>query len=456
MAREVVMPRLSDTMEEGKILKWHKRPGEEVAKGELLAEIETDKANMELEAYDSGVLTKIVVEEGGQAPIGQPIAYIGSRDEVEAAPSVGKPAAAEATPQPSPAQQATVGEPTRPSQRPDEMAARQQGGRLEAPSPSPRVLSIDEAPALPTAVEEETDGRIKASPLARKLAAERGIDLSRIQGSGPGGRILREDVEKAAAAVPEVPAAVAAAPSPVQPREAPEAPVEEVQRVARLEPFTRMQQTIARRMTASKQQVPHFYVTTEVDTGELTELRHRLNAAGEGVKVTYNDLIVKAVALALADMPLLNATFGDDGVRYNAEINIGIAVALERGLVVPVIHHADRKGVRQIARENAAMFQRVRDNKPRPEDFQGATFTISNLGMYDVDEFIAIIDQPAAAILAIGSIGKKPVVVDDAVVVRERMRMTISADHRVVYGAEAAQFLQIVKRRLENPYSLLG
>jgi pyruvate dehydrogenase E2 component (dihydrolipoamide acetyltransferase) len=245
-------------------------------------------------------------------------------------------------------------------------------------------------------------------------------------------------------------------PRPVAEPVVQEAPVGGLTRPGRHEPFSRMQQTIARRMTFSKQQVPHFYVTTEVDTGELTELRQRLNAAGEDVKISYNDLIVKAVALALVDMPLLNASYREDGLHYNEEINIGIAVAIERGLVVPVIHQADVKGVRQIARENAAMFQRVRENKPRPEDFQGATFTISNLGMYDVDEFMAIIDQPAAAILAIGSIRKRPVVVNDEIVVRERMRMTISADHRVVYGAEAAQFLQLVKRRLEQPYSLLG
>jgi pyruvate dehydrogenase E2 component (dihydrolipoamide acetyltransferase) len=216
-----------------------------------------------------------------------------------------------------------------------------------------------------------------------------------------------------------------------------------------------MQQTIARRMVASKQQVPHFYVTTEVETDALSDLRQRLNSVGEEVKVSYNDLIVKAVALALREMPLLNSSWSEQGVVVHQEVNIGIAVALERGLVVPVIHQADQKSVRQIARENAAMFQRVRENKPRPEDFQGATFTVSNLGMYDVDEFIAIIDPPAVAILAVGSIQKKPVVVGDEVAIRERLRLTISADHRVVYGAEAAQFLQLVKRRLEQPYSLL-
>jgi pyruvate dehydrogenase E2 component (dihydrolipoamide acetyltransferase) len=453
MAREIVMPRLSDTMEEGKILKWHKRPGDPVAKGDVLAEIETDKANMELEAYETGVLTKILIDEGGQAPIGQPIAYIGSADEVEGSPpppSSGAPPAPPETvtrPTPSPPP------PTQPSVAPPERTAEPRPAvTATAPAATPVAAPVSAAPNAEAA--EDSDGRVKASPLARKIAAERGIDLSRIIGSGPGGRILREDVEKAAAAVSEVipiRETPTAAPAVVE-----EAPVAAAPRPGRLEPLTRMQQTIARRMTASKQQVPHFYVTTEVDTGELSELRQRLNAAGDEVKISYNDLIVKAVALALVDMPLLNASYRDDALSYNAEVNIGIAVAVERGLVVPVIHNADVKGVRQIARENAAMFQRVRDNKARPEDFQGATFTISNLGMYDVDEFMAIVDPPAAAILAVGSIRKKPVVVDDAVVVRERMRMTISADHRVVYGAEAAQFLQIVKRRLERPYSLLG
>ncbi|MCS6803074.1 MAG: dihydrolipoamide acetyltransferase family protein [Chloroflexota bacterium] len=448
MAREIVMPRLSDTMEEGKILKWHKRPGDPVAKGDVLAEIETDKANMELESYETGILTKILIEEGGQAPIGQPIAYIGSAEEVEGGAPAASPAPAAAAP----------AAPAAAAQEPEGEAPAPRTPAAPPPPPAaPPTVTLPHVTAPSQDAIEADDGRIKASPLARKIAAERGIDLSRIKGSGPGGRILREDVEKAAAALPaEVVAPVREAPPAAAPVAAAAAPAEGAPRPGRLEPFTRMQQTIARRMTASKQQVPHFYVTTEVDTGELTELRQRLNAAGEDVKITYNDLIVKAVALALADMPLLNASYRDDGVYYNEEINIGIAVALERGLVVPVIHRADTKGVRQIARENAAMFQRVRENRPRPEDFQGATFTISNLGMYDVDEFIAIVDPPATAILAVGSIRKKPVVLNDEIVVRERMRLTISADHRVVYGAEAAQFLQLVKRRLEHPYSLLG
>lgn len=450
MAREIVMPRLSDTMEEGKILKWHKRPGDPVAKGDVLAEIETDKANMELEAYETGVLTKILIDEGGQAPIGQPIAYIGSPDEVQAdTPPAPSETVSRPTPSPPPPPSVAPPAPSVPQERAPEP-------RPASPTTAPATGSVAAPTNAVASAEaaEDSDRRIKASPLARKIAAERGIDLGRITGSGPGGRILREDVEKAAAAVPEVIPTREAQPAVMPVVE--EAPVAPAPRPGRLEPLTRMQQTIARRMTASKQQVPHFYVTIEVDTGELSELRQRLNAAGEEVKISYNDLIVKAVALALVDMPLLNASYRDDALSYNAEVNIGIAVAVERGLVVPVIHNADVKGVRQIARENAAMFQRVRDNKARPEDFQGATFTISNLGMYDVEEFMAIVDPPAAAILAVGSIRKKPVVVDDAIVVRERMRMTISADHRVVYGAEAAQFLQLVKRRLERPYSLLG
>ncbi|MFN8534210.1 MAG: dihydrolipoamide acetyltransferase family protein [Dehalococcoidia bacterium] len=449
MAREVVMPRLSDTMEEGKILKWHKRPGDPIAKGELLAEIETDKANMELEAYDTGVLTKIVVDEGGQAPIGQPIAFIGAADEVEIAGAATLSAPA-----------APVG--VAPTPLPDLTEEPEQGIGVPAaeheidiapiqPSLRPAALLPPE-PAPPAQTED--NGRIKASPLARKIAAERGIDLSLVKGSGPAGRILREDVEAAGAGQP-VQAGASVSPAP---RPATEAGIDRglvSGQPAMTQPLTRMQQTIAKRMASSKQQVPHFYVTTEIDTGELTELRQRLNAAGDAVKVSYNDLIVKAVALALAEIPLLNSSWRNDAIHQNHEINIGIAQAVERGLLVPVIQRADQKGIRQIARENAAMFNRVRENKPRPEDFQGATFTISNLGMYDVDEFSAIVDQPAAAILAIASIRKKPAVIDDQVVVRERMRVTISADHRVVYGAEAAQFLQAVKRRLENPYSLI-
>ncbi|MCL6648066.1 MAG: 2-oxo acid dehydrogenase subunit E2 [Chloroflexi bacterium] len=452
MAKEIVMPRLSDTMEEGRILKWYKRPGEEVKKGEVLAEIETDKATMELESYDTGILTRIVVAEGGQAPIGQPIAYLGSPDEVKPGEAPGAaPVAAPAAP----------AAPSAPSATAAPAAAASGPAAPSAPSAAAVPAVEPEAPAL-----AESDGRIKASPLARRIAQELGIDLRTVSGSGPGGRILREDVEAAArqrgVTVPplEAPSPTPAAAPP--PPAAPPVAVEAAPAVAEappvpgtVQPLTRMQQTIARRMVASKQQVPHFYVTTEVETDALSDLRQRLNRVEEEVKVSYNDLIVKAVALALREMPLLNSSWSEQGVVVHQEVNIGIAVALERGLVVPVIHQADQKSVRQIARENAAMFQRVRENKPRPEDFQGATFTVSNLGMYDVDEFIAIIDPPAVAILAVGSIQKKPVVVGDEVAIRERLRLTISADHRVVYGAEAAQFLQLVKRRLEQPYSLL-
>ncbi len=443
MAKEIVMPRLSDTMEEGKILKWHKRPGDEVHKGEILAEIETDKANMELEAYDTGVLTQIVVDEGGQVPIGQPIAYIGSASEVQQGGTVAQTAPLAESPSASAPASA---QPERPSEAVTAVA-----------SATPR----EESPAQPATTSTSEDGRIKASPLARRIASERGIDLHQVRGTGPGGRILRADVEAfqpSAAPVPaaqpvQVPAsAIPAQPAPAQPAAQVESPFQRGQTVE----LNRMQQTIAKRMAASKQQAPHFQVTVEVDTVDLTELRKRLNDAGEEVRISYNDLIVKAVALALADMPLLNASWRDGSVYVNAEINVGIAVSVPFGLVVPVIHDADKKGVRAIAGENKAMVARTRENRMRQEDLQGATFTISNLGMYDVDEFTAIIDLPTVAILAVGSIAEKPVVRNGEIVIRETMRMTISADHRVVYGAEAAQFMQIVKRRLENPYSLLG
>lgn len=443
MAKEIVMPRLSDTMEEGKILKWHKRPGDEVHKGEILAEIETDKANMELEAYDTGVLTQIVVDEGGQVPIGQPIAYIGSASEVQQGGTAAQTAPLVESPS---ASAPAIAQPERPSEAVTAVA-----------SATPR----EESPAQPATTSTSEDGRIKASPLARRIASERGIDLHQVRGTGPGGRILRADVEAfqpSAAPVPaaqpvQVPAsAIPAQPAPAQPAAQVESPFQRGQTVE----LNRMQQTIAKRMAASKQQAPHFQVTVEVDTVDLTELRKRLNDAGEEVRISYNDLIVKAVALALADMPLLNASWRDGSVYVNAEINVGIAVSVPFGLVVPVIHDADKKGVRAIAGENKAMVARTRENRMRQEDLQGATFTISNLGMYDVDEFTAIIDLPTVAILAVGSIAEKPVVRNGEIVIRETMRMTISADHRVVYGAEAAQFMQIVKRRLENPYSLLG
>lgn len=445
MAKEIVMPRLSDTMEEGKILKWHKQVGDEVKKGDVLAEIETDKANMELESYDDGFLTRILIEEGGQAPLGIPIAEIGAQGEIGSSASSEVKTASVAPPAVQPK---VGGDSSGVSEAPAVTAPGTETPRAEETQPS--------AVAAPS---DDSDARVKASPLAKKIAEEKGIDLRQVKGTGPGGRIVRDDVESFApsgatqAAIASATEARAESPKADQaatPAPKAEAPKGEVVQLSR------MQQTIAKRMAESKRQVPHFYVTTEIDTAELTELRKKLNGSGESVKLSYNDFVVKAVALALTDMPLVNSSWKDETVYSNPQINIGVAVTVPNGLLVPVIHDAGNKSLRQIAEIGKGIYERTRENRLKSEDVSGATFTISNLGMFDVDQFNAIVDQPSVAILAVGSIKQKPVVVNNEIVVGERMKVTISCDHRVVYGAEAAQFLQLVKRRIESPYSLLG
>lgn len=414
MPVEVVMPRLSDTMQEGTVLKWLKKEGEEIKKGEPLAEIATDKANMELESYYSGVVEKIVVEEGRAVPVGEQIAIIRSPGEQPAA----TPSPAEAAP-------------------PAAVAA-----------PAPPAPAAEAAPDLPREGE-----RIKASPLARRLAAEHGLDLSRLAGTGPGGRIVKEDVEEYLARARAAAPAPEAAP-PREERPAPAAPAVPTAAV----PLTRMQETIVRRMVESKTTVPHFYVTIEVDMGEASRLRQAANdaaAAFGAQEISYNDLVVKAAALSLRRFPEVNAFYRDGRIYMNKEINVGIAVALPDGLVVPVVHDADKKSLRQIASDAKEIIERARTGRLAPDDYVGGTFTVSNLGMYDVDEFAAIINPPQSGILAVGSVKPKPVVVDGEVRVAERMRATLSADHRVYYGATAAQFLKELKHLLENPLELV-
>ena len=414
MAVEVVMPRLSDTMEEGTVLKWLKKVGDEVKKGEPLIEVATDKANMEMESFEEGVLDKILVGEGETVPIGTPIAEL--RKPGEAPVAAAAPAAPKAAPSPAEAPQAPA------------------------------------AAAPPATAPLEEGGRLKASPLARRLAEEHGLDLRQITGTGPGGRITREDVEELLARRPEAaPAAAPAAPAaPVAPTAPPPAAL------GQLVPLTRMQETIVRRMVESKQTVPHYYVTIEVDMGEAGRLRRAANAAAGGAfEISYNDLVIKATALTLRKFPLVNASYRDGRIQMNEEINIGVAVALPDGLVVPVIHNAVAKSLRQIASEAKEVFERARTGRLHPDDYIGGTFTVSNLGMYDVDEFAAIVNPPQSGILAVGAVKPTPVVLDGEIKVAERMRATLSADHRVYYGATAAQFLKELKRLLENPLEIV-
>jgi len=451
MITKVFMPKLSDAMETGKVIKWLKKEGDAVKGGDVIAEIETDKANVEIEAFGGGVLRKIVVGEGGQVPVGEMIGVIADPAEdisgVGAAPA--KPAAA------APA----------PAARPAPVAA-----PAVASGPLPAMESYQSVPATTavvpmapagTAAGAPTDGRVKASPLARKIAGQTGVDLRLIQGTGPGGRIIRRDVE-AAQAAPRRGAAPAGAPQPaaaprptavparpqfvIPPR--PEAEFEDV-------PMSPMRAAIAKRMPMSKAPVPHFYVTSDVAMDEAWALRERLNALDGQPKVSVTDLVIKAVALALRKNPGINAQLNGQAIRVHHRAHIGIAVALDQGLITPVLRDCDVKPLSRIAVESRDLADRARGGKLRAPEMSGATFSISNLGMYDVEEFSAIINPPEGAILAVGSVLQKPVVEDGELRVGRRMKMTISCDHRVMDGAMGARFLQDVKRLLEEPLRLL-
>jgi pyruvate dehydrogenase E2 component (dihydrolipoamide acetyltransferase) len=426
--KTVEMPKMGDTMEEGKILHWLKREGDTVKKGDMLAEVETDKVNIEIESFFSGTLRKILVNEGESAPIGASIAYIGMPDEPLPGGGGGNGKAAPAAP-------------PRAEERPAPAAPAPQSAVATAPAPAP----------APAAAPGE---RVFISPLARRFAEEHNLDYRQIRGTGPNGRIIKLDVE---AALREAAPAAAAAPAPVYAPEPVPAGVDmgEVVEI----PLTTMRRTIAKRLAQSMQAAPHFYVTSVIDTGKLGELRKQINeyAATDPnpVKVSFNDLIIKAVALALLRMPQVNVSFAEDKLIQKKSVHIGVAVALEQGLIVPVLRDADKRGILDIAREARRLAEAARTNKLRPEDLSGGTFTVSNLGMFDVDSFTAIINPPESAILAVGSITPTPVVVDGQVVVRDRMKVTLSSDHRALDGAVAARFLQEVKRLLEEPFGLL-
>ena len=460
----VQMPRLSDSMETGKILRWLKKEGEEVKKGEPLVEIESDKANIEVEAYASGKLSKIVVPEGESAPIGAVIAEIGgdgeasSQAEKPAAPKeqpetaepkqkgkargaeAPKPQATNAEAHVAQAEKAMATSAKKQDAGPEAGGGEQypQGGpddRTEVGAAAQAALNVIRRPA------EQQDGeRQKVSPVARRLAEEQGVDLSRVTGSGPGGRITKEDVEAAAHRGPT--------PSP-KPTARPKAEVEVVE-------LSKMQATIAMRLAQSKFSAPHFYVTSEIAMDDAVRLRQMFNeAVGKDEAISINDLVVKAVALALTKFPEVNASWADGRIERKRDVNIGIAVGLPDRLIVPVLRNADQKPLKDIARESKQLIERARSNKAAAQDYVGNTFSISNLGMYDVDQFTAIINPPDSGILAVGSIEDKPVVKDGQVVPGKRMRVTLSVDHRVFYGVTAAQFLQEVKRLLQSPMALV-
>lgn len=420
MATKVVMEALSPTMEEGRLVEWKKAEGEAVATGDVLAEVETDKAVMELVARADGVLLKRVVADGDTVPVAQVVGWIG--EEGEAIPEGG--GGKGSTPKPeAPAAEPKAETPADKKDTTDTTAA-------DAP-PAPAA----EAAARPAT--SPSDGRVKASPVARKIAAERGLDLGSIAGSGPDGRVIMRDVEGAATR----PAATAAQMIGAS--------------VFTDLPLGPMRKTIAKRLVQSIGPIPTFYLTVEVDMERAHEAREALLARDEKGKFSFNDLIIRASAEALTRHPFVNAWWMDDKIRQWQDVHVGVAVAVDEGLITPIIRHADRKTLREIATEVRELAGRARLKKLAPEEYTGATFSVSNLGMFGIDEFTAIINPPEAAILAVGRIEQKPVVVDGELAVRRRMRMTLSCDHRVVDGATGAQFLKTLVEMLENPLAMV-
>jgi pyruvate dehydrogenase E2 component (dihydrolipoamide acetyltransferase) len=415
--QDIAMPRLSDSMEEGTVLNWLKKVGDEVVVGEELVEIETDKANMGYEADVAGTLLEILVGENETAPVGAVIARIGDKDAV-------LPAAAPAGP-------AAAGDP-----------------------PLPPVAKASSATVPPTASPAGSsasgNGRVKASPLARRVASELGVDISGLSGTGPGGRIVKKDVEGAAstgtAPAPSVPAPSAAAPAPT---ETAKGSVEIIE-------LTKLQQVVSRRMSESKATAPHFYLTTEVDMGAAVAARARIKEiSGEGEVVpSFNDMVVKACAIALKKFPRANGAYKDGRFELYSRINVGIAVAANDALVVPTIFDADKKGLREIAADARSLAGKVRDGGITPPELSGGTFSVSNLGMYGIKSFGAIVNSPQAGILAVGEIADRPVVKDGQVVPGKLMDMTLSCDHRILYGADGAEFLAEIKRILQEPLAL--
>ncbi len=487
MSTKVHMEALSPTMEEGQIVSWLKAEGDEVSEGDILAEIETDKATMELVARGSGVLRKHFLGEGSTAPVGAVIGVIAGPDEdiadVEAeAASGGGPAeagaeasataggeAGEAAGGAAGAAAAAAAEGVAGGQGPTEksqaaegaVAASEAPGRPATPRPSAAPASGADAGEGADAGGNGAGGRLKVSPLARRLAAENDLDLGSVAGSGPGGRIVKRDIEAAleggATAAAAAPAAAAPSGASTAAAAVPGRPTPQAEEVVEV-PVSQMRKTIAKRLSTSLGPVPTFYLTIEADMQEMTAMRKRLNERLEpqGVKVSVNDLVIKAVAAALRRHPEVNAAWGESVIRRYGRVHIGVAVAVEEGLITPVVRDADAKGVAEIGQEVRELAGRAREKKLQPDEYTGATFSISNLGMFGIDEFTAIINPPEAAILAVGRVEEKPVVMDGEVVVRPRMRLTMSCDHRVVDGATGARFLQTLKEFLEEPMMMLA
>ncbi|HEV2799221.1 MAG TPA: pyruvate dehydrogenase complex dihydrolipoamide acetyltransferase [Pyrinomonadaceae bacterium] len=489
MATQVVMPKLSPTMEEGQLARWLKNEGDKVSVGEPLAEIDTDKATMEAQALATGVLRKILVEAGTTVPLGQVIAIIGEADEdisalvssaasgeagaankrsieenVEAGQDGAQRELAGVVVEGARTQATIEGAPLK-----GDMGGQTSTGGAEtsggASAPTQGATSADGGGTSGNG--QRAGGRVVVSPIAARMAAEANININSLKGSGPGGRIIKRDIEAAINAGQQTSQAAPAEartatpqaeqiPAPTVEARAPQQqPAVEGASPYREEPVSTMRATIARRLTASTGPVPHFFLTTEIEMDRTAELRAQLNALDTENKVSINDIIIKVAAVALVQHPQVNASFQDKVIRYYERADIGVAVAIEEGLITPIVRAADRKSIGQISREVRELAGRARERKLQPDEYMGATFSVSNLGMFGIDEFTAIINPPEAAILAVGAMTPKPVVRDGQVTVRQLMRVTMSCDHRIVDGATGAKFLQTFKKMLENPLLLM-
>ena len=439
MATKVIMPKLSPTMEEGQIARWLKKEGDKVAMGEPLAEIDTDKATMEMQALTEGVLRKIIIGEGQSAPLGQPIAIIGAADEDISSLLSEASAAA-----PAPAQQQAPPPEKQPEPAPAPAAQ-------PAPPQAKAAAAASTSNGRQTASAAASSGRLIVSPLAARMAAESGLDLRSVQGSGPNGRIIKKDVE-AALSQPKPAPAPQRYPRPVEPGQPVPAGAPSAYRD---EPASQIRQTIAKRLVTSLGPVPHFFLTTDIEMDRAAEMRRGINELDPDLKISINDIVIKVTAAALMQHPEVNASFQEKFVRYYEHVDIGVAVAIEDGLITPVVRAADQKSLSQIAAEVRELAERARSKRLKPEEYTGATFSISNLGMFGIDEFTAVINPPEGAILAVGAMTPKPVVRNNEIVIRQIMRVTMSCDHRVIDGATGAKFLQTFKKILENPLYLV-
>ena len=484
MATKVVMEALSPTMEEGRLVKWTKNEGDAVKSGDILAEVETDKAVMELVARGDGVLRKRLINEGDTAPVGQLIGIVAGADENidELAGGAAPSTAAAAAPKADAAPDGAAPPQQPPAAGGKEAPAAESAGQADAVPPADRVAdgrtSVPEEPAhsqgeasMPPqerdrrgaerfatgstgaplgaggAAAADSGGRVRSSPLARKLASDRGVELGSVQGSGPGGRIIKRDIEQAASQPKAAPAGKGA-PAPAARRISTEGDYQDI-------PLTQIRKTIARRLAESIGPVPTFYLTAELDMERVAEMRDAMIDLAPEYKVSFNDIVLKAVATALRQHPEVNAHWLGDKMRYFNRVHLGMAVAVEDGLITPVVFDADTKGLAEIAGEARELAKRARDRKLKPEEYTGATFTVSNLGMFGIDHFTAIINPPEAAILAVGGVEERVVAVEGAPAVRRKMNVTMSCDHRVIDGATGAKFLQTLRRLVENPLMLV-